>query len=170
MNNLIIRSLLLSCMFLAGCVSHPQTAEEFRVAVPGAFMGKVETFEVDRSFSTISNTMKRKAPECLDVTIKTTSQTTTSYQVIVTNYNPTVIVTDQRAELHLQQVHEQGVINVSKVPENGYYMLVMDATPISSNKTRIDMYRPSMGFDVLIKALKGWATGDNVGCPDLTKI
>ena len=157
-------------MFLAGCVSHPQTAEEFRVAVPGAFMGKVETFEVDRSFSTISNTMKQKAPECLDVTIKTTSQTTTSYQVIVTNYNPTVIVTGQRAELHLQQVHEQGVMNVSKVPENGYYLLVMDATPISSNKTRIDMYRPSMGFDVLIKALKGWATGDNVGCPDLTKI
>lgn len=170
MNNLIIRSLLLSCMFLVGCVSHPQTAEEFRVAVPGAFMGKVETFEVDRSFSTISNTMKRKAPECLDVTIKTTSQTTTSYQVIVTNYNPTVIVTDQRAELHLQQVHEQGVMNVSKVPENGYYLLVMDATPISGNKTRIDMYRPSIGFDVLIKALKGWSTGDNVGCPDLTKI
>jgi hypothetical protein len=32
------------------------------------------------------------------------------------------------------------------------------------------MYRPSMGYDVMIKAIKGWATGKNRGCPDMTKI
>jgi hypothetical protein len=31
------------------------------------------------------------------------------------------------------------------------------------------MFAPSMGHDVLISAIKGWATGKNVGCPDLTK-
>ena len=54
------------------------------------------------------------APKCLDVTIKTTSQTTTSYQVIVTDYNPTVIVGKDRAELHVQQDFLQGVMHVSE--------------------------------------------------------
>jgi hypothetical protein len=65
--------------------------------------------------------------------------------------------------------HEAGVLNVSEEPEGGYYLLVADAYPINKNKTRVDLYGLSMGHDVLIKAVKGWATGENVGCPDLTK-
>jgi hypothetical protein len=40
---------------------------------------------------------------------------------------------------------------------------------VTQTKTRIDLYRPSMGHGVLIQAVKNWATGENVGCPDLTK-
>lgn len=64
------------------------------------------------------------APQCLDVRIKSTSQTNTSYQVIVTKCNPTVMINDQKAELHIQQLHEQGVLNVYEVPEKGYYMIL----------------------------------------------
>lgn len=87
----------------------------------------------------------------------------------MTKYNPTVIHTKKRAELHLQQVHEKGVMNVSKVPPMGYYLMVVDAVPISKNETRIDYYGPSMGVDTITKAIKGWAKGTNMGCPDLTK-
>jgi hypothetical protein len=170
MKRLIILTVVLFSMLLSGCaIHHPQTAEEFRKAVPGAFMGKVETLEVNRPFSDVAKTFQKKAPECLNVTVKTTSQTRMSYQVIVTTYKPTVLVAAEKAELHVQFHHEAGVLNVSKEPEGGYYLLVADAYPINKNTTRVDLYRPSMGHDVLIKAIKGWATGENVGCPDLTK-
>ena len=158
-------------LFVTGCATHhPQTAEEFRQAAPGAFLGKKETFEVNRSFKDVARTFQKKAPQCLNVRVKTVSQTTTSYQVIVTRYKPTVLVSNQRAELHIQQHHESGVLNVTKEPEGGYFLVVTDAYPVSKNKTKIVMYRPSMGYDVMIKAIKGWATGKNRGCPDMTKI
>ncbi len=164
-----IFALFLFTVMVSGCVSHPQTAEEFRKAVPGAFMAKVETFEVNRPFSQVANTFQKMAPQCLSKTIKTTSQTRQSYQVIVTTYTPTVLVSGNKAELHVQQHHEQGVLNVSKEPRGGYYLMVADAQPVNKEKTRVDLYRPSMGFDPMVKAIRGWATGDNVGCPDLTK-
>lgn len=156
-------------IWLTGCISHPQTPDEFRKAVPSAFSAKVETFEVDRAFGQVANTFQKMGPSCLAKTIKTTSQTKTSYQVIVTTYKPTVLVTPQKAELHVQFHHDQGVIGVGKEPEGGYYLLVADASPVTPTKTRIDLYRPSMGHGVLIQAVRNWASGENVGCPDLTK-
>ena len=166
----IILTIALFTMMLSGCVTHhPQTAEEFRKAVPGAFMGKVETFEVNRPFSDVAKTFQKKAPECLNVSVKTTSQTRQSYQVIVTNYKPTVLVTEEKAELHVQQHHAAGVLNVTEEPNGGYYLLVADAFPLDKKRTRVDIYGPSIGHSVLIEAIKGWATGENIGCPDLTK-
>lgn len=170
MKNPVIKAVALFTILLSGCVTHhPQTAEEFRKAVPGAFMAKVETFEVNRPFRDVAKTFQQKAPECLNVRVRTTSQTNMSYQVIVARYKPTVVVTKERAELHVQQHHEAGVLNVTKEPDGGYYLLVTDAYPLGKNRTRVEMYRPSIGHDVLIKAIKGWASGKNVGCPDLTK-
>ncbi|HJY75971.1 MAG TPA: hypothetical protein VKE95_05030, partial [Burkholderiales bacterium] len=57
----------------------------------------------------------------------------------------------------------------SKVPPGGLYYLVADATPVDKGTTRIDIYAPSMGTDTLVRAITGWATGDNLGCPDMTK-
>jgi hypothetical protein len=155
---------------LSGCVTHhPQTAEEFRRAVPGAFMAKAETFEVNRPFRDVATTFRKKAPECLDVTVKTTSHTNMSHQVIMTEFKPTVVVTKERAELHVQQHHKSGVVKVTKEPAGGYYLLVADAYPVDQNRTKVQMFGPSVGHGVLIRAVKGWATGENLGCPDMTK-
>jgi len=169
MNRFTIVTIVLCSLGLSGCISHPQTAEEFRKAVPGAFSGKVETFEVDRPFGQVANTFQKMGPNCLAKTIKMTSQTNTSYQVIVTTYKPTVRVSPKKAELHVQFHHDRGVINVSKEPDGGYYLLVADASPVTQTKTRIDLYRPAIGHAVLVQAVRNWATGENVGCPDLTK-
>jgi len=164
-------SIVCASWLLGGCVSsHPQNAQEFRDAVPGAFTAAFETFTVNRSFDDVAHTFQKKGPECLDVRIKTTSQTNMSYQVIVTKYNPTVHLTNERAELHIQQDHEKGVLNVTKKPEGGYYLLVADAFPVGENRTKIDVYRPKMGYKHITSAIRGWATGDNLGCPDLAKI
>lgn len=152
------------------CAPMPQTAEEFRKAVPGAVMAKTDSYEVNRSVKDVAATFRRKAPECLNVSVRTVSQTTTSYQNILTEYKPTVMVNGERAELHVQQLHKTGVIYPSKPPEGGIYLLVADAYPLPGNRTRIQTYGPSKGYDVLYRAVRGWASGDNVGCPDMTKI
>lgn len=169
MKRVTFAAVALGSLWISGCVSHPQTADEFRKAVPGAMTAGVETFEVDRPLSQVANTFEKLGPTCLAKTIKTTSRTNMSYQVIVTTYKPTVLVTPKKAELHVQFHHDQGVVNVSKEPAGGYYLLVADAIPLGQSKTRIDLYRPSMGHGVLIQAVRNWATGENVGCPDLTK-
>jgi hypothetical protein len=147
----------------------PQTADEFRKAVPGALSGKVETFDVNRSFEKVAKTFEKRAPKCLNQRIKTTSRSNNSYQVLVAKWNPTVVRTKERVELHLQRHYETGVMNIREEPEGGYYLLVADAYPIGKNKTRVELYRPSIGFKHLVAAIKGWASGKNTGCPDLTK-
>jgi hypothetical protein len=164
-------SLLLAVALLTGCATQmPQTADEFRKAVPGAFMAKTETVEVSRPLREVAATFEKRAPECLDVTVEATSQTTTSYQVIVTAYKPTVVVSQERAELHVQQEHQTGVMKVYAEPPGGHYLLVADAYALENNRTRLQFYGPSRGYDVLFRAVKGWASGENLGCPDMTKI
>ena len=165
------RSLALTAAaLLAGCsINYPQTAQEFREQIPGAFMGKVETFEVKRSQRDVSRTFQAKAPECLNVAVRTIERSSTSASNILTTYKPTVIVNDRRTELHVQRTFEGNIITPGKVPEGGLYSLVVDATPIDRNRTKIDIYGPSRGLDTMIRAVKGWATGENVGCPDLTQ-
>ena len=164
----VLSAVLFGSLF-SGCAGHmPQSADEFRHGLPGAFLGKVEKFDVSRPYTDVGKSFQKMAPQCLDVRIKTTSQTNTSYQVIVTKWNPTVKISDQRAELHIQQLHEQGVLNVYEVPEKGYYMMVVDAIPTGTNSSQVIMYRPAIGNKALIKAIKGWAAGENIGCPDLT--
>lgn len=154
---------------LSGCAGHmPQTADEFRKELPGSFLGEVERFKVNRSYADVGRSFQKMAPQCLDVRIKSTSQTSTSYQVIVTKWNPTVKIDDHKAELHIQQLHEQGVLNVYEVPDKGYFMMVVDAVPLKNNSSEVIMYRSSVSNKALIKAIKGWAAGENIGCPDLT--
>jgi hypothetical protein len=158
-----------SCVILAGCAQNPQNAQEFREAIPGAFMAKMQTFEAKRPLRDVAKTFQARAPECLNVSVRTVSQSSTSYQNILTVYKATVVSNPQKAELHLQRDFKSGVLVPGKVPPGGLYMLVADATPVDKGRTRIDIYGPSVGTDTLVRAITGWATGENLGCPDMTK-
>lgn len=156
---------------LAGCaVNYPQNAQEFREQMPGAMFGQKKTLEANRPFRDVVKTLQAKAPECLNVSVRTISQSATSYQNVLETYKPTVIVGAQKAELHVQKNYKGGgIIIPGKVPEGGMYFLVADATPIDRTRTRIDIYGPTRGANSMIRAVTGWATGENIGCPDLTK-
>jgi hypothetical protein len=158
-------------LLLAGCATQqPQTAEEFRRAVPGAFMAKKETFDVNRPFRAVADTFRKRAPECLNVSVRTTAQSTSSYQVIMADYKPTVIVTGERAELHLQERHKQGVVRVAKEPEDGHYLVVADAYPLEKHRTRVEVFGPTGGPGALvIRAVKSWAAGESTACPDFKR-
>ena len=169
MRKRVIAALALGAV-LQGCGGIPQNAEEFRKAAPGALMGKTESYEVDRAYRDVAAAFQRKAPECLNVSVRSVSRTSMSHQNILTVYRPTVTVTKERVELHLQQEHKTGVIYPSKPPEGGPYIFVADAYPLPGNRTRVQLYGPSMGYDMLYRAIRGWSTGENLGCPDLTGV
>jgi hypothetical protein len=159
-----------SALLLQACVQFPQTAEEFRKIVPDAMMTKTETYLVNRAWRDVASTFERTAPGCLNVSVRSVSHSTTSYQNILTHYKATVAVNSERAELHVQQLHETGVLYPNKPPEGGVYILVADAYRQSDNSTRIQLYGPSMGYEALYGAIRGWASGENLGCPDMTKV
>ena len=156
-------------LLAAGCAQQPQTAEEFRQAIPTATFGKVTSFEARRPFRDVAKTFQAKAPECLNVAVRTVERSSTSSSNILTTYKPTVLVNEKKAEVHVQRTMKGNVIIPGKVPEGGMYYLVADAAPLDRNRTKVDIYAPSIGADTLVRAVTGWATGENVGCPDLTK-
>jgi hypothetical protein len=157
----------LCSVWLAGCgISHPQTAAEFRSAVAGAQSATKDTFEVNRPLAQVGASFQRLASECLSKTIRMTEhQPGVSYMVVTSTYKPTVHVSASGAELQVQISQRGNIINVSKEPEGGFYLLVADARSVSAAKTRIDLYHPTIGHAQLVQAVRAWASGTSVDCP-----
>lgn len=165
---------LLLGILLAGCAGRqqPMSADEFRQAIGGgAFMTKKETIEVNRPFRAVADTWRKRAPECLSVTVRTTStQPGVSSQVIDARYKPTVLATNERAELHVQERHTRGVIRAMKEPEEGHYLVVADAYPVDKNRTRLELFGPTGGpGQLIIRSVKSWASGESTACPDFSR-
>ena len=156
----------------SGCSMHqPQSAEEFRQMLPGSMFGKHETFEVNRSLAKVTSSFKKRAGKCLNMVVERT--TTNQYGQVMgrinTTYTPTVRAGKKKTELIVQQLPEGNVILLGEIPKKGMYFFVADAVKAGKKKTKIDFYRGSIGSDTLARAVKNWATGKNMGCPDLTQ-
>jgi len=152
---------------LGGC-ANPQTPDEFRKMAPDSMTGKLVTFETARTVRDIGATFRSRAPECLTVKVKAYHQTGTAAWMTLDAYKPTVRVTDKRAELILQKHDEAATMNAGE-PPGGFYVFIADATAISATRTRVDLYTSALAKDSLTRAVTGWATGKNLGCPDMGK-
>lgn len=151
----------------SGCTAPPKDAEGFRkLAINGTMWLNVEKFEVDRSYLEVARTFERRSRACLRVRVTTSySRGGASRQ----DYHPRVNVDRKRAEFYIQVQRQGGGIKLYSEAPGGDYLMVTDAYPIGRKKTRIELHRPGIGYDALIKAVRRWAIGKNLGCPDLTK-
>ena len=158
-------------IFVSACSTPiPQNAEEFRKVIPTAFMGSKEEMVASRDFSEISATFKKMAPKCLNVTMTITHRVGQGYGTRTVKYTPTVLESPKKLELHVQTIMENVVlVGKGDAPKNGLYNLVVDVMPTGKGKSKAVIYGPSSGLDTMIKGVKGWITGDNIGCPDLTQ-
>lgn len=158
-------------LVLVGCSGTPKNAEEFRQgALNSPFKSTfnlVETYEVARPFPDVSATLRKKANECLAMTYDWSSEygQYRTKRSGTTAYKPTFVASARRAELHLQK-NNSGTIQIG-APAAGGYIIVLDATPLAKNRTRIDTYSNPAEADLFKKAMRGWVTGTNPGCPDL---
>lgn len=158
---------------VSGCVKPPATAEGFRqLANSGSRWVEVEKFVVNRPYHAVARTFQSRSDSCLRVQV--TSTTSGGYRSHGTtfkrDYRPTVKVGKRRTEFYVQ-IHIEGtnLVRVYDEAKGGDYVMIADAYPAGRNKTRIELHRASIGHDVLSKAVRNWATGRNLGCPDLTK-
>jgi hypothetical protein len=133
---ILLPLMVLLPLILSGCAAAPKTADEFRKNVSAFIMPNIEKIEVNRPFKDVAATFEKLAPKCLDKTVQKTRGS--NYKMVV-NWNPTVIAGKDRLELHLQNIHESGNIDLSKMPPKGDYVMVMDAVPLAGNKTTVTM-------------------------------
>ena len=155
---------------VGGCASQPKTADQLRDNVKhnAMFSGR-DVFEVKRPYRQVSDTLKKKWLECLDSTTSASfhrgGNTIGSANYI---YRPKVADTPQRTELTLQQkVSGTGITQLGGPPPDGFFVLVTDVYPVDRNTTRVDVQKHVPGFAGAMKAVRSWAEGTNMGCPDL---
>ncbi len=161
------RSLILTALLIAftSACTIPMTPDEFRKAArAGEALATFETYDVNRPVAEVASTFRVKAAECLSYKIGSTKRpvigvgSSTHYYGVT---KPTVKKSKNKVELYFQVKYENTVGNV---PKDGYYDLVADAYP-HGNKTRVDIFRRTKA-GVLGQAVKNWASGENLGCPD----
>jgi len=169
MNRACILAVLL-VILLSACGALPQTPAEHREqAKSGRTFFRSDSFEVKRPLAEVARTFQRKAPECLSFSMATTTRPNIGFGSTTNVWGKTkqaVLVSPNKAELHFQaKIKGQ----VGKEPEDGVYYMVADAYPAGKDRTRVDMYWITR-VDLLAQAIRGWASGENLGCPDPTKL
>jgi hypothetical protein len=158
---------------VGGCGGMPKNAGEFREftakreKVLGPIAVSRESFEVARPFRDVSSTLEKKANECLKMAVRWTVRSGLSTRSGIDVYKPTFVGGASKAELHVQ-LKRSGVVEVG-APSDGAYRVVLDATSVTAQRTRIEIYTNSVDDRLLQRTLHGWATGERMGCPDLTK-
>ena len=169
MNKAAFPVFVFTCV-LSGCGSAPMTPDEYRTtAKAGGSFYVSESFEVRRPFAEVAQTFRKKAPECLSFSLGERMEPLIGFgsrtHVFATT-KQTVLVSSSRAELLFQVKFEN---TASKEPEGGSYYLIADAYPVGKDSTKVDIYRRTR-VEVLPQAIRGWASGENLGCPDQSKI
>lgn len=165
--------LLASMLLPMGCaIKQAQNPQEFRQIAPTISYGEHETFNINNSYSRASKNFQMRAEKCLHKKIvQTTVNRNTGAKMgeQVLTYTPTLGVGKNRTELSVQQdVSGSGMI-MGKVPEKGMFIFLADLSP-SGNQTRLDIYRLTYwSTNELVTAVKNWASGESLDCPDLTK-
>lgn len=169
MRKIFVLSGLFLVAVLSGCVGGPMptTAADFRDAVLSGKSMMVEhtSFVVHRPYAAVASSYKKYALKCLNASVGITNGINSHTTII---YTPSLTVGSRHLELSVQY-HPVGTIEIYKEPKNGYYMLVVDASALRGRRTKVDIYGPKYGHSTMLKAIHNWATGRNMGCPDLAK-
>ncbi len=157
--------IMVSLAVLVSACAVPQTPSEYRTAAKaGNALSTYESIDVNRPVADVAATFRAKAAECLSYRIGSTKKPVIGFGSSTHYYGvakPTVKKSSSKVELYFQVSYEN---EVGKVPKDGMYHLVADAYP-HGKKTRVDIYRRNNAA-VLGEAVKGWASGENLGCPD----
>lgn len=174
MTNPITIVFIFIAALLAGCGSMPKTPDILvQNAKDDSMFSEKDVFEVKRPLEEVTEVFKKKANECLKQTITSTSADGTpgirTYRREVRVYTPRVIVSKQRTRLTLQSKVTEGSTELGDIPPDGWYMMVADAYPVGKSTTRVESYIQWPDQRAAFTAIKHWASGTNMGCPDMTK-
>ncbi len=158
-------AILAIAVFLSGCAAVPMNPAEFRAAVKkeGSYIDK---FEVNRPYADVVRSFQKMTPECLNYSVSTTEKrgliggrTTSDPWAWVKG---SMKVSATKMELYIQRKIKN---QLGTLPDNGMYYLVGEIYPVGAGKTKVELYYWD-DVKVAAEAMKGWASGGEMGCPD----
>jgi len=160
-------------LLLVGCITMPETPEILIKNVKdGGIYTEKDIFVVNKPISQIAAVLKNKSAECLQQKVSLTMQDASPGIKLnrkeVHVYTPKVTVKNYHVRLTLQEKVTEGATQLGNPPPDGMYMMVVDAYPIDKNSTRVESYIQSGGRSAF-KAVKLWATGKDMSCPNLNQ-
>jgi hypothetical protein len=135
---------------------------------PEAFRRQMtkQTADVDRPLKAVAATFRERAPACLKVSTRSQAGPGMRYAITVLHYNPKVMVTDTRVELHLQVRYEGPTLYDQG--HDGAYIYLVHATAVDARRTRLEIWKGGLSDTAALdSAVKGWASGTFAGCPAL---
>lgn len=160
-------------VLLGGCAAAPKSASEFRQAVSDGAMGHAhESFVVQRSANDIGKTFEAQAEKCINVQLnRRFTLSSQRYGNTESNtqflYTPAVKRGKNHSEMTVQ-VHVTGnVAKLQKEPKGGYFVLLADANALEKKRSKVDVYYSVYRAKSLAAAVKGWAEGNDLTCPDV---
>lgn len=165
--NRSLATLLTMVTLLAACVPAPKTAGEFRAMMkshansPGV---RVEHFQVNRPYKQVTQFVKTKSNECLKASIRWSERSATSASAGIIRYQPYASISANKAEIYAVETYmsPRGEPRGDKI-----FTFLADFAPAAGNKTKVDLYYTWGKRTLVAKAVKAWAEGDDVGCPNL---
>lgn len=133
-----------------------------------------ESYVVKRPFQQVVDSYRQRAPACLNKTIESSWWEGGMPRIKHTEiraWTARVNATNKHMECTLQwRVTGGNTIVVGEYPnKDGHYYMLVDAYAVDQNSTRIVLSKGVGTSDALILATKNWATGANMGCPDMTQ-
>ncbi len=167
-----ITPLLMCSALLAGCESSPpQNALEFREWARKS-PANVDSFEVSRPLADVASVLRQQSAQCLNVKVRLMRRhgSGPAKHARLVTYKTTFVSRDNNAELDVQgKTKGRNQTEAKTAPPDGPFLVVMDATAVSANRTKVDIYRRSSeGADDAIRAaVAHWVNGDNLDCPVL---
>lgn len=159
--------------FLAGCGTLPKTADNVVESVnANEIYSKKDTFEVKQPLSKVAAVLKEKSAECFrkrteHTNLQATGIGTTGYRTTTIDFTPHVLVTRERVRLTVQ-LKDVSTGNINVGPDEGWYVMVVDAYPVNKQTTRVESYFRNNDHEAMQPAVKSWLTGNTAGCPDLS--
>lgn len=156
--------ILLLAAILSAC-ANPKTPAEFRQVLQehaSLSATHIEKFEVVRPLNETAQFVKRRANECLNVTlqIKEAGGYYGTVRKSSAVFEPFATISAKEAEIYLTESYSSG---------DRIIMFVADFYPVSKTKTRVEFYY-IWGDDRarIAKAFRMWSQGEKAGCPDLS--
>jgi hypothetical protein len=158
-------------LLFSGCALEPKTADQLRDNVKNkATFTSRDVFEVKKPYRQVSDTLKKKWMECLDSTgTSSFHRGGNTFGSMTHIYKPKVAVTEQSTQLTLQHKVTGTGISQLNPPPDGFFIIVADVYPVDKNTSRVDVQKQTPAYADAMKAIRNWAEGTNMGCPDLSQ-
>ncbi len=164
-------AIFLAIAAVSGCETMgpaPMTSAEFREAVKKEGRN-IQEFTVDRTFDDVVYSLKKMTLQCLSFLPAPDARAggaAAEQAEAWAEGKGSVRVSGSNLELSIQRKMRNPE---SRMPKEGYYLLVADAYPAGPGKTKVEIYHWESLKDAAT-AISGWASGQSFTCPDKSRL